>query len=124
MAGGKLKNRQLIPASTVLEVVISMIIIIVVFGIGMMIFSNVSRLSLSGRKIKAQAILQDALFEAERSTERGNKTLTVDELTVKQEVTAFENEPSLSVITLTAFDPNHEQIAQLKRVIENHEKAQ
>ena len=122
MAGSKLRNRHGVRGSTILEVIISMIIIIVVFGIAMMIFTNVNRLSLSAKKLKAQAILQHTLLQAEQAKDHTDQTITVDDMTIKQEITPFENEPGLSVITLTAFDPDHEQVARLKKVIINHEE--
>jgi len=99
-----------------------MIIIIVVFGIGMMIFANVNRLSLSIKKLKAQAILQHTLLQVEQSKDHSDQTVTVDDIVIRQEITPFDNEPGLSVITLTAFDPNHEQVARLKKVIGSHEE--
>jgi type II secretory pathway pseudopilin PulG len=122
MAGGKLTDKHSVRGSTILEVIISMIIIIVVFGISMMIFTNVNRLSLSAKKLRAQAILQQTLLQAEQAKDHTDQTVTVDDLTIKQEITPFENEPGLSVITLTAFDPNHEQVARLKKVIVDHEE--
>ena len=122
MAGSKLTYRHRVKGSTILEVIISMIIIIVVFGIAMMIFINVNRLSLSIKKLKAQAILQHTLLQAEQANDHTDQTITVDDLTIKQEITPFENESGLSVITLTAFDPNHEQVARLKKVIASHEE--
>jgi type II secretory pathway pseudopilin PulG len=122
MAGSKLTDKHSVKGSTILEVIISMIIIIVVFGIAMMIFTNVNRLSLSVKKLKAQAILQQALLQAEQANDHTDQTITVDDLIVKQEITPFENESGLSIITLTAFDPNHEQIARLKKVIASHEE--
>jgi len=122
MAGSKLTDKHGIRGSTILEVIISMIIIIVVFGVAMMIFTNVNRLSLSAKKLKAQAILQQALLQAEQANDHTDRTITVDDLIIKQEITPFENESGLSIITLTAFDPNHEQIARLKKVIASHEE--
>ena len=122
MAGSKLTDKHGIRGSTILEVIISMIIIIVVFGVAMMIFTNVNRLSLSAKKLKAQAILQQALLQAEQANDHTDRTITVDDLIIKQEITPFENESGLSIITLTAFDPNHEQIARLKKVIASNEE--
>jgi Tfp pilus assembly protein PilE len=122
MAGSKLTDKHSVRGSTILEVIISMIIIIVVFGIAMMIFANVNRLSLSAKKLRAEAILQQTLLLAEHAKDHADQTITVDDLTIKQEITPFENEPGLSVITLTAFDPNHEQVARLKKVIVDHEE--
>ncbi|QEM09158.1 hypothetical protein [Mucilaginibacter rubeus] len=121
MAGGKLNIGYKLRASTLLEVIVSMIIIIVVFGIAMMIFTNISRLSLSPKKLRAQAVLQEILFRDELAGSAVGQTVTVDDITVKQDISPFENEPRLSVITLTAFDANQEQVAQLKKVIISHE---
>ena len=52
MAGRKL-IRTKIMASTILEVIVAMVIIVVVFGIAMMIYTNVLRMSLSVKKIQA-----------------------------------------------------------------------
>jgi Tfp pilus assembly protein PilE len=121
MAGSKLNNGHKLRASTLLEVIISMIIIIVVFGIAMMIFANVNRLSLSAKKLRAQAILQETLFQAERTGNHMDQTVTVDDISIRQKVSPFQNEPELLIITLTAFDINNEQIAQLKKIIAFHE---
>jgi hypothetical protein len=48
MAGNKLNTK--LSASNILEVIVSMVIIVIVFGIAMMIYSNVLRFSLSAKK--------------------------------------------------------------------------
>jgi len=121
MAGGELTIRHKLRASTILEVIVSMIIIVIAFGIAMMIFANVSRLSLSAKKLKAEAVLQEALFRAEQADGPPDQTAAAGDLTVRQQLSPFGNEPHLSVITLTAFDRNHEQVAQLKKIILVHE---
>ena len=65
MAGRKL-IRTKIMASTILEVIVAMVIIVVVFGIAMMIYTNVLRMSLSVKKIQAQAILKETLYNIEK----------------------------------------------------------
>ncbi|WP_121810188.1 hypothetical protein [Mucilaginibacter kameinonensis] len=122
MAGSKLRTGLRIQGSTLLEVIISMIIIIVVFGIAMMIFTNVSRSSLSVQKLSAQAILQETLLAAEQTGGQTDEKISIEDLTITQEIKPLENQPGLSVVTLTAFNPNHEQIAQLKKVIVAYEK--
>ncbi len=121
MAGSKLNILHKVRASSILEVIVSMIIIIVVFGIAMMIFTNIGRLSLSAKKLKAEAILQESLFRTEQAGSPTDQTTTIDDMTVRQVLIPFGNEPNLSVITLTAFDISHEQIAQLKKIILIHE---
>src|SRR5258708_16254399 len=101
MAGSKLNGT--VKASTILEVIISMIIIVVVFGIAMMIFTNVSRLSLSAKKIRAQAILQQAMLKAEQSTGNTNQSFTVDDFRVDQEIMSYNGKRDLTAVDLTAY---------------------
>jgi len=115
MAGSKL--RRTVKASTILEVIISMIIIVFVFGIAMMIFTNVSRLSLSAKKIRAQAILQEALLKAEQSTGNMNQSFKVDDFSIEQDITPYNGESNLTAVHLTAYDQNRQKIAELQKVI-------
>jgi hypothetical protein len=112
MAGSKLNGR--VNASTIMEVIVSMVIIVIVFSIAMMIFSNVLRLSLSAKKIRAQAILNETMIKAEHNTENIAQAFTIDDFRVEQEVKSYNN---ATVLHLTAYDRNQQKIAELEKVI-------
>lgn len=114
-----MKIRSKVQASTILEVVISMIVIIAVFGIALMIFSNVTRLSLSAKKLKAEAILQDRLLKLERSGNNIDETIAVDAFRVEQQITAYNDSSNLSQVHLSAYDDNNDIVAELQKVIIN-----
>jgi Tfp pilus assembly protein PilE len=117
MAGSKLNGR--VNASTIIEVIISMIIIVIVFGIAMMIYSNVMRLSLSAKKIRAQALLQEAMLNAEHNPANISQSITTDDFRIEQGAASYNNESNLTVIHLTAYDQNQQKIAELQKVIIN-----
>jgi Tfp pilus assembly protein PilE len=118
MAGRKLK----VQASSILEVVVSMVIMVIVFGIAMMIYTNVIRFSLSAKKLKAEALLQQAMLTAEQHPEAATTTsTTVNDFRIEQEVKPYEGGAGLTIVRLTAYDQNQQQIAQLQKVIRNHE---
>jgi type II secretory pathway pseudopilin PulG len=119
MAGMKINCRRKLPGSTLMEVVIAMVIIILVFGIAMMIYTNVTRLSLSARKVRAAAILQGLLLQANNRKDNRDRSIRVEEFRIEQKVTRFQHEPGLSEIELTAFGENQEQVAQLQQIISN-----
>lgn len=121
MAGRKLNIQTRVRASSILEVVISMVIIVLVFGIAMMIYTNVSRLSLSVKKIRAQALLRETLIRAEQIPYQANRSLTIGDFRIEQEVNPFEADTSLNQIHLTAYDANQQKIAELKKIIFKHE---
>ena len=117
MAGGELKFTAKVEASTILEVVISMVVILAVFTMAMMIYTNVMRSSLSVKKIKAQALLHAAMAKAEHN--KNNQIFTADDFKIEQKIGPYDNEPALTEIDLTAFDLNLDTIAKLKKVIIN-----
>lgn len=121
MVGGKLKNKVRVQASTILEVIISMVIILVVFGIAMMISANVLRSSLSVKKIKARALLNELLIKAENSKENTSQTFTIDRFRIEQEIIISETNNNLIDIHLTAFE-NQEKIDDVRKLIlDKHE---
>lgn len=115
MAGIEVNLRQRVRASSLLEVVVSMVIIVVVFGLAMMMMANITRGALSTKKIHARSILKTALMDGESQKEWSNKTVTIDSVTVEQEVTPYN--AGLLEIHLTAYDANNEKIAELRKVV-------
>ncbi|MDB5008617.1 MAG: hypothetical protein JWP45_3010 [Mucilaginibacter sp.] len=116
MAGSKLNVK--LRASTILEVIVSMVIIVIVFGIAMMIYTNVLRLSLSAKKLRAQALLEETLFTAEHNATNTTQTFNIDDFRIEQEVKPYVQNSSLTDIHLTAYDQNQQKIAELEKVIE------
>ena len=117
MAGSKLKSK--VQASTILEVVISMVIIVVVFGIAMMIYTNVLRMSLSVKKLKAQAILNEIALKAGNNTDGATPDVIVDDFRIEKEIKPYNGNATLIEIHLTAFDNNKQKVAELQQVIMN-----
>ena len=94
-----------------------MVIILLVFGIAMMIYSNVSRVSLSVQKIKANAILIEELRTAESTGLLADKTIDTAGLTIEQSIKPVGEDTALNTIRLTAYDQNRKQIAALEKII-------
>jgi Tfp pilus assembly protein PilV len=102
-------------ASSLLEVVISMVIIVEVFGLAMMIIVNITRGSLSAKKIQAQAVLKNVLTSEERQSEPASKTSNVDSLAVVEEVKPYST--GLVEVHLIAYDTNNEKVAELRKIV-------
>jgi Tfp pilus assembly protein PilE len=116
MDGSKLLNKR-VKASTILEVIVSMVVIVVVFGIAMMIYTNVLRLSLSPKKIRVQALLQEAMVSAERDSIKITQTFQVDDIRIEQEVKPYWGNNALTDIHLIAYDLNQQKITEIEKVI-------
>jgi len=119
MAGNKVTFSTKLRASTIVEVLIAMVIIVVVFGIAMMIYANVMRSSLSVKKIKAEAVLKEYLQNAEKSNGNITQSFSVDSLNIEQTVKSYNAEKNLVEIDLVAYDANQQKVAELHKVIIN-----
>ncbi|MDP9080024.1 MAG: hypothetical protein M3O71_21570 [Bacteroidota bacterium] len=117
MAGSKLTNR--VKASSILEVIVSMVVIVIVFGIAMMIYANVLRVSPSAKKLRAQAILENEMLKAEHSTDSLAQFVTIDDFRIDEELKPYPDNADLSIVHLAAFDQNQQKIAELQKIILN-----
>ena len=97
-----------------------MVIIVMVLGISLMIYSNVVRQSLSARQLKAQFLLQQAMLKAEIGTLE--ETQVIDEWQITQDIKAYETGTRLMSVHLSAYDDNHTLIAEAFKIIVGHEK--
>lgn len=117
MAGRKLIITGRVRASTVLEVVVSMVIIILVFGIAMMIYGNVTRMSLSGQKIRAQAVLTQVMRELPGAEPIEANNSVIAGFMVERSVKAYAENNKLLEVELKAYDDNHQLLATLNQLI-------
>jgi Tfp pilus assembly protein PilV len=119
MVRGKLILKSKLSGSSIIEVLISMVMIMVVFGIAMMIDANIIQSSLSVKKIRAQAILNQTLETDESSANNTSTTFTIDGISIEQTVKNYNNENNLTEIDLSAYDANGKELTTLRKVIIN-----
>jgi type II secretory pathway pseudopilin PulG len=117
MDRSKLIYKSKLPASTILEVIIAMVIILLVFTIAMMISANVMRSSTSVKKLAAQALIHELLIKAEQGNNIDPQNITVEDFRVEQTITQDANFPDVLDIELVAYDINQTKVADLKKAI-------
>lgn len=118
MDGNKVKGIKRLKSSSLIEVLVSMVIIVIVFSIAMGISTNIFRLSLSFKKLKAQASLNRLLIQLEKKPPHvTQKNFIFDEISINQVVTKYLNSDNLKVIHLTALDENKEKLGEVKKII-------
>ncbi len=100
-----------------MEVVIAMIILITSFGIGMVIFVNVTRSTSPAKRIRAEAAIEEILNQAQFSKEPElNSTFTKGEFRITEVTEPYQNENNLFQLHLTVYDQNGIKIMELKKV--------
>lgn len=117
MAGFKIKLNNKVPASTLIEVLVSMVCIIIVFSIAMGIYNNILRSSLSVKKYHAQSTLNQILNQIEKSPKVKNQTYIRNKLKIHQQVTLYNQQKGLFQVYVTVFDQNHEKLAEIKKIV-------
>lgn len=117
MAGNKINFRIRVKASSLIEVVVAMVIILLVFAIAMGIYANILRLSLSLQKYRAQTTLNQVLKRLEKSPKVSEENFSRDGFNIKQDISRYQNHPELKEIHLTAVDENELKLAEIRKVV-------
>lgn len=107
----------MLEAATITEVVIALVIIVVVFGMAMMIFANVTQQAISTKKIRATAVLRNILLKANQSLQLPQEPFNQDGFRIIPIIKPVENEPGLSELYLTAYDENQQEITKIAEIM-------
>lgn len=122
MDGIKKNLKRKIRSSSLVEVLVSMVIILAVFGIAMRIYTNILRSSLSVKRYHAQMVLNQTLNEVENRPEIGNRIIKIKQFLINEQITNYQDQPRLIEINLTASDENQALLGELKKIIYVHQK--
>ena len=114
MAGFILKK---VNGSSLIEVVVAMVIVVAVFSMGITIYSNVLKSSVSIKSVYAKSVLSQLLKQSSASAQLGNKTFTHEGLIIKKEVSIYNNQPSLKEVHLIALDEKQGKLAEIRKVV-------
>jgi len=119
MAGNELKQNGKIgtlKASTLLEVVVSMVLIVVVFTIALTIYTNVLKLSLSARKLRARAVLSELALRADSGSTANSQSIKEWGLRVEQQVSGYQGKAGLQQVSLTAYEEGGQALDSVKKI--------
>lgn len=110
-----------IPASSLLEVTVAMVIIVIVVVLALQIFTKVTQSTLPLKKIRANALIShyQKQFEAEQG---GAQTFYQGDWRIVESVKPYDGDASLSQLEIVVFDANNEQIAYSKKVLKGHDQ--
>lgn len=94
-----------------------MVIILVVFDIAMMTFANIWRLSVSVKKLRAEAMLRHVLIEQNDIQDLTDQIFTKEDMRIQMTVQPYPGLSRLSQISLVAYDLNQNQLARVNEII-------
>ena len=105
-----------IPASSLLEVTVGMVLISMVIGFALMIFTNVSLSTTHLSKLHYQLVLQDMAQETIRNQTFHNETQQDEVVTIQKTVHQYPNTTGAWLIELEATRADQVTVATYKTI--------
>ncbi|WP_214228797.1 hypothetical protein [Pedobacter sp. B4-66] len=105
-----------VKASTLLEVIVAMVVIMVVFVIATGIYTNVIKSSPSIKQQQARALASGLIEQSKLEHDWAGKILLVDSITLQKEVVPYQDYSDLLLITVTAKERGRE-IGRVKQIV-------
>lgn len=112
---GKIINKR-VPAATIVETVVAMVIILVMFGITTSVLVQTSLHSFSVKKIKAAHIINDYFSKTAEENLFFNEEVAKDGFVVKKEIENYRQNGQVIAITVSVLDNNSDVIQVQKRL--------
>ena len=105
-----------LPAATLIEVLISLVIIMAVFVAGIALFAKITQSGISNTEIKVARYMEQLAIAVERDKSYDEEVLEADSVFYDKKVAPYGAYADLLLLTITA-EQNERQIGQLKRII-------
>ena len=114
------KLRGKIKASTLLEVIVAMVVILIVFVLATGIYANVMRSSPSVKQQRVKAIISGLIAESIAAGNWKDEVIAIDSMAFQKTVTPYQAYPDLRLVQVVAIEQGKE-ISVVKRVVKMRE---
>lgn len=105
-----------VKASTLLEVIVAMVIILIVFTLAIGIYNNVLSSGNSARKTQMNALMAHLMIKSINEQNWNDQEILQDRITFRKTVLPYEKYTDLVLITITAFEHDR-QIGQSRQIV-------
>jgi Tfp pilus assembly protein PilV len=111
-----LKNK--VSASSLIEVITSMVIISIVFSLTLMIFMNVQEQMDSQIKTKARTQVRNLAIQHITANQFKDETVAYEDFSIKCTINPFPSNGKLSVLHLEAYTMDNKMLYKYRRLIQ------
>lgn len=115
MAGMKVPVR--IKASSLIETIVGLMVIVLVFGIAMTVYVNVMKNSTSLAELKASQRLEEIAVETRANKSFFNESFEEEGIKIEKTIGKYQNKEGLILLELLAKDPAERKLAERKEII-------
>jgi competence protein ComGF len=117
----KFGSKQL-KASTLIEVITAMVIILTCASIALMIFSNLSRDVNDDLRILAEIKINTWAAETKKNTDFTEATQNLENIRLERSILLYPKKSRLRVLLIEAFTPSGKKLTQYKEIISIEDK--
>jgi hypothetical protein len=103
--------------STIIEVIVSMIIILSCMGTVLVIFTNISRGFNDELKILAEIRVISIAEQLKNNNDINEREFEFEDMTIRKEILPYNNNLQLAVLYLEAVTPDGRSITEYKEII-------
>ncbi len=114
-------TKRKIKASSLLETIVAMVILVAVFTIAIMIFVNVTATGFNFQKIHANNLLKNLSRQTVKEMKLYDENLEVNNILVVKKVSKYQEQKGLFVLELSAFNKDSIKLAQRRELIFQNE---
>lgn len=104
-------------ASTIIEVITAMVIILTCLGIAMTIFTNMSRDVNDELKILAEIRVHTFAAETKKNNDYTDVTQDFDNIRIQRSILLYPKKSRLKILFIKAFTPDGKKITDYKEII-------
>ena len=106
-----------LPASSLLEVMVALVVMFTVFGISMGLYVNVVGSSQSLQKTKAMAELENIASDTRKKQEFIDAGIQRDGFKIEKTVKPYPGIPDALILHLKAINLDNKEIAELREIV-------
>jgi Tfp pilus assembly protein PilE len=103
--------------STLIEVIVAMIIILICAGLGMTAFTNVNKDLNITQETEASVYMNKILTDTQIEKDYTDKDFSFENVNIERRVTTYRNEKRLRIVVITAFNFQGKKTGEIKELI-------
>ncbi|PCJ87266.1 MAG: hypothetical protein COA57_04870 [Flavobacteriales bacterium] len=109
--------KQKIKATTLVETLIAMVIVMITFGLGLMIYVNVMNSGNQQLKLNAQLLMNQMAAETKTDNNFLDEEMETETLKIIKTVLPYEGSKRLNILMFEAFNKGGKKVTERKELI-------
>ena len=107
-----------IPAFTLIEAIVAMVIIVVCFWLSSMIYINVVRADARAERLRAFTETKRIAVETKQRQTYYDEEIAIDStLYIKKTIEMYQNAPELKILNVEAYNAKQRKMASYKQIV-------